>query len=86
MSKTIAPTVGVWSSTGGRTDIWEISPSAGKLAVTKAQLDAAVHSALPAATSYTVSALSVEVRDVFMTGCGGTAIAKLTVGGPITAP
>ena len=86
VSKTITPTVGVWTSTSGRTDIWVISPSGGTLAMTKAQLDAAVHSALPSATIYQVTALSVEVRDIYPTGCGGTAIAALTVGGPITAP
>ncbi len=86
VSKTIAPTIGVWTSSGGRADIWEISPSDGKLAVTKAQLDAAVHSALPSATTYHVTALSVEVRDVHSTGCGATAISTLTVGGSITTP
>jgi hypothetical protein len=86
VSKTIAPTIGVWTSSGGRADIWEISPSGGNLAVTKAQLDAAVHSALPSVTTYHVTALSVEVRDIYLTGCGATAISTLTVGGSITTP
>lgn len=84
VSKTIAPTIGVWTSADGRADIWEISPSSGTMVVTLAQLDAAVRSALPAVGAYNVTALSVEVRDIYLTGCGGTAIASLTVGGGIT--
>jgi hypothetical protein len=84
VSKPISPTIGVWRSSDGRADIWEISPSGGMLAVTKAQLDMAVRSALPTVTKYHVTALSVEVRDVHLTGCGATAISTLTVGGSIT--
>jgi hypothetical protein len=85
---TINPVVGVEQ---GRSQIWwDVSAADGRLEVTAAQLDAAVKSVIPSASDYRITSMTVEIRDWYLTHCGGTpnkadtALATMTVGGPVS--